>query len=108
MMPFGGDSVETEDKLDNIAIGRYDFPDLYWGNISGTAISLVQSMMQLDPKKRLTAEAALHHEFLEKPELLKRTPTGNDMSGIHSSKFKKTVIGIMATKRMQTFLHIGK
>ncbi len=103
-MPFGGEGVEMGEKLCNVGDGKFEFPEMYWGNISTAAISLVQGLMQLDPNKRLTADAALLHEFIDKPELLKRTSTGNDMSGIHSRKLKKVVVGIITTNKLQMLL----
>lgn len=102
-LPFGR-ARDTDTKLRYVARGRYDFPEEYWGNISDSALSLVSGLMQKDPKKRLTAESALLHDFIDKPELLKRTPTGNDMSGI-SSKFRKAIVTVLTTNKMKMLLN---
>lgn len=98
---------DEDEKIENIMKGRYEFPELQWGNISGTAISLVSSLMQLDPKKRLTAEGALQHEFLAHPDKLRKTPTGNDLSKIHS-KWKKVARALMTASKLGKVLHEKK
>ena len=50
--------------FDQILKGRYDFPSPWWDNISDSAKQLVRAMLTVDPKKRITAEEALHHPWI--------------------------------------------
>eukprot|EP00180_Rhodochaete_pulchella_P001409 Plantae.Rhodophyta-Rhodochaete_pulchella.ctg222.p1 GENE.Plantae.Rhodophyta-Rhodochaete_pulchella.ctg222~~Plantae.Rhodophyta-Rhodochaete_pulchella.ctg222.p1 ORF type:complete len:441 (-),score=60.39 Plantae.Rhodophyta-Rhodochaete_pulchella.ctg222:1132-2454(-) len=99
-MPFyGRDDLEC---LRRIAHGVYSFPMREWRNISPDAVSLVKALLQLDPKKRLTAGACLLHKWLD-TESVPDTPIENDLSGIHSSrrKFRKAVRAVMTIERMK-------
>eukprot|EP00760_Papus_ankaliazontas_P039687 PhM_4_TR9758/c1_g1_i5/m.34491 len=45
------------------------FPDAYWEGISDNAKDLVARLLTLDPTKRINALDALHHPFLEQPDI---------------------------------------
>jgi calcium-dependent protein kinase len=103
-MPFyGRDDAEC---LRRIAAGSYQFPDREWSQISDGAISLVKALLQVDPEKRLTANAALQHQWLADPAELSDAPIPNDLSGIHSSrrKFKKAVMAVATVERMKDLM----
>ncbi len=99
-MPFYGKDDQACLKM--IAIGRYEFPDREWKTISEEAKSLVRGLLQVDPDKRLTADAALHHSWLKDPNALSATPIQNDLSGIHSSrrKFRRAVMAAVTVQRI--------
>lgn len=103
-MPFFG--RDDNECLRRIAVGQYSLPDREWSSISPDAISLVKSLLQLDPEKRLTANAALQHQFLAEPDVLSAEPIANDLSGIHSSrrKFKKAVMAAVTIERMKDIM----
>lgn len=103
-MPFYG--RDDNECLRRIAGGIYDFPDREWAQISDKAKSLVRALLQVDPGKRLTANAALQHEWLAEPSELSDTPIPNDLSGIHSSrrKFKKAVMAAMTVGKMKELM----
>jgi serine/threonine-protein kinase Chk2 len=44
-------------------MGRFDFPSPYWDSISDEALDLIDSMMQVDPKMRITVQDALKHSW---------------------------------------------
>lgn len=103
-MPFfGRNDVEC---LQRTARGTYSFPDREWKDISEDAKSLVKSLLQVSPDKRLTARAALQHRWLSTPEHNSTVLIENDLSGIHSSrrKFKKAVMGILTIQKMESLL----
>ena len=52
--------------FDQILHARYDFPSPWWDNISKEAKDLVRAMLTVDPKKRITAEAAMTHPWIGK------------------------------------------
>lgn len=99
-MPFYGRDDNACLKM--IASGKYHMPPREWSNISSDAISLVKGLLQYDPNKRLTANAALQHKWLQDPTQLSSAPINNDLSGIHSSrrKFKKAVMATMTVGRI--------
>lgn len=99
-MPFYGKDDQACLKM--IAVGKYEFPDREWKTISEEAKSLVRGLLQVDPDKRLTADAALHHNWLKDPNALSATPIQNDLSGIHSSrrKFRRAVMAAVTVQRI--------
>lgn len=84
-MPFFGRN--DAECLKRTAEGKYAFPAREWSRISPEAISLVKALLQVDPSKRLTANAALEHTWLADPDAVADTPI-EDLSGIHSRKRK--------------------
>lgn len=103
-MPFYGRN--DVDCLRRTASGEYSFPDEQWKNISGDAISLVKSLLQVDPEKRLTARAALNHRWLETPEHNSALPIENNLRELHSSrrKLKKVIMGVLTIQKMEGLL----
>ncbi len=99
-MPFYG--RDDQACLRMIAIGKYEFPDREWSRISEDAKSLVRGLLQVDPDKRLTADAALQHRWLADPNAQSSSPIQNDLSNIHSSrrKFRRAVMAAVTTQRM--------
>lgn len=105
-MPFyGKDDIAC---LRMIASGNYSMPPREWGRVSEDAISLVKGLLQLNPDKRLTANAALQHRWLEDPNNLSSSPINNDLRGIHSSrrKFRKAVMATMTVSRINNLAGI--
>lgn len=103
-MPFyGRDDVEC---LRRTADGHFTFPDREWLKISEDAKSLVRALLQVNPEKRLTAKAALQHQWLAVPENLSDTPIHNDLSGIHSSRrrFRKVAMAALLIERMTNLI----
>ena len=47
-----------------IQAGHVDFPSPQWDSVSGDAKSLIRQLLQVDPRKRLDAEAMLHHPWV--------------------------------------------
>ncbi|CDW59503.1 Pkinase domain containing protein [Trichuris trichiura] len=48
-----------------ISEGRYEFRSPEWDEISESAKDLIRKMLQVDPKKRITAKEALAHSFFQ-------------------------------------------
>jgi len=99
-MPFYG---KTDGEcLRRIAMAKYAFPPKQWDNVSDQAQSLVRSLLQQNPDKRLTATAALNHPWLAAPEKQDDTPIDNDLSDLHSSrrKFRKAVNAVITITKL--------
>mmetsp|Transcript_25558 Transcript_25558/g.40957 ORF Transcript_25558/g.40957 Transcript_25558/m.40957 type:complete len:550 (-) Transcript_25558:208-1857(-) len=60
-MPFHGDS---DDQLRDIKRGRFEFKPEHWRNISSAGKQFVQSLLEMDPARRLTAKGALEHTWI--------------------------------------------
>ncbi|KAJ2233097.1 serine/threonine protein kinase [Coemansia sp. RSA 1286] len=61
--PFS-DELSPPPMRDQIIHGIYSFPSPYWDAISEDARELVHRMLQVDPKNRITVDAALAHPWL--------------------------------------------
>jgi len=62
--PFYGESLP--EVFEQIMKAEFDFPDPYWTDISKEAKDLIQKLLVVDAKKRLTATQALKHPWIEK------------------------------------------
>jgi len=60
-MPFSGND---DTQIKNITSGNYKMKPERWSNISAEALNFVKSLLEVDPAKRLTAQAALEHPFI--------------------------------------------
>ena len=52
------------EMFENIEKAAYNFWDPVWETVSGEARSMIQSLLEPDPTKRLTAEEALCHPWM--------------------------------------------
>ena len=55
---------ENEKMFELIKKCQYDFPSPFWDDISSSAKDLISKLLVTDPKKRLSVEEALKHEWL--------------------------------------------
>ncbi|KAK1863095.1 hypothetical protein I4F81_005658 [Pyropia yezoensis] len=78
-LPFDGNNIK--EVLRRVRSGKYEFPEAEWRDISDDAKDLVAGLLELDPKKRLTAHAALQHNWIVSTELSTR-PIRNDRSAL--------------------------
>lgn len=65
--PFGGRT--DKDILAKVAKGEYSLGGEVWKKRSDDAKDLIRGLMCKDPSKRLTAQAALKHKWLERKVL---------------------------------------
>jgi serine/threonine protein kinase len=61
--PFYGEKVP--DIFDKILAAQYDYPSEYWSHISTEATNFIDSLLQLNAAKRMTAKQALEHPWLK-------------------------------------------
>lgn len=56
--PFNSSGRENDDEQmrENILGGKYEFDPLYWNGISDEAISLIRTMLIVDPKERINSD----------------------------------------------------
>jgi calcium-dependent protein kinase len=97
-MPFyGSDRM----MMHNIEMGRYRINSKKWTTISAPAIDFVQSLLEVDPEKRLTAHAALEHrwivERIQKPSIEIDNCVVDALRHFsHASKFQRCCFEMMA------------
>jgi len=64
-MPFSGSEKQ---QTDNISSGTIRFKPERWNTVSPIAMEFTKALLQVDPKKRLTAEQALEHPWIAQRE----------------------------------------
>jgi len=93
--------------IDKILRCRYDFYAPIWEEISNDAKHFVGSLIKIDPKQRLSAKAALKHNWLRKQyKLSDRRPDESLMENVGdtlmdydtTTKFKKISLLVLAHK----------
>lgn len=89
--------------------GDYEFHHDYWSGVSDEAKQLIQGLLTVDPKLRLTVDQALAHPWLGKAEeLLASTDLQSNLKVlkkyIATRKLKKSVQAIIAVNRMSRLL----
>ena len=65
--PFNGSS--EEEIMGKIKEGSFDMTKYPWGVISEDAKDLIHGLLQVNPKKRLTAKQALHHKWFQNEKI---------------------------------------
>lgn len=97
--------------VDKIMRAKYDMSEKRWAGISEEAMDIVQKLIMLDPKQRLTATAALQHFWLSEEfrPILPQTDDKLDKQVVKNmiaygaqSKLKKVAMNIVAYKSQST------
>merc|ERR1712083_331462 len=99
--------------FDQILHARYDFPSPWWDTICKGAKDLVMKMLEIDPKKRLTAAQVRQHPWVvsclggtvgdnKLPETIDALRKYNA-----SRKLKKAARGIMAANKLKVLQAAG-
>lgn len=78
-LPFDGNNIK--EVLRRVRAGRYTFPAEEWDDMSDEAKDFIRGLLELDPKKRLTAREALAHPWLTSTTISERAIT-NDRSAL--------------------------
>mmetsp|Transcript_137680 Transcript_137680/g.253211 ORF Transcript_137680/g.253211 Transcript_137680/m.253211 type:complete len:549 (+) Transcript_137680:153-1799(+) len=99
-MPFSGSEYE---QMTNIRRGSYVMKTARWGDVGVDAKSFTEALLQVDPKKRLTAESALNHPFIASWNFEKTAASYMDRSVVaalrdygHQSRFRRVACEMMA------------
>jgi serine/threonine protein kinase len=95
--PFRG-KTETE-VLKNVRYGNCKFRTKFWNGVSADAISLVKSMMTVDPEERPTSAAALQAPWIT----MDRYVLSNDLMG-NVAEIKKEVLASMPSTGFKTVI----
>ncbi|GMI12030.1 hypothetical protein TrRE_jg8954 [Triparma retinervis] len=83
-MPFSG--RKRRHVIDKIMRCNYNFGNERWKKINGTAKDFIRGMIEMDPKKRWSADQALESNWLKKEfDLATRRPSMDVMDNVASS-----------------------
>ena len=61
--PFAGEN--DKEIMDRVATGKYDLQASPFNKVSKNCLDLIQKLLAMDPKKRLSAQEALNHPWLK-------------------------------------------
>eukprot|EP00183_Erythrolobus_madagascarensis_P006183 CAMPEP_0185845564 /NCGR_PEP_ID=MMETSP1354-20130828/1494_1 /TAXON_ID=708628 /ORGANISM="Erythrolobus madagascarensis, Strain CCMP3276" /LENGTH=537 /DNA_ID=CAMNT_0028545551 /DNA_START=435 /DNA_END=2048 /DNA_ORIENTATION=+ len=92
-LPFDGNNIR--DVLKRVKQGTFTFPDKEWSEISDSVKDLICGLLTLDPKRRLTCEQALLHDWITSVETNPNTIIQNNRSEL-TSEARKTKMTSMA------------
>ena len=62
-LPFVG--LNQRELFRNIVMGKYEFDDDHWEDVSTDAKAFVSRLLVVDPSKRMTAESASKHLWMQ-------------------------------------------
>ena len=90
--PFAGEN--DKEIMDRVATGKYDLQASPFNKVSKHCIDLIQKLLTMDPKKRLSAQEALNHPWFK----------DNRSKGLYNqikdeSTLKKLIANLKAYKR---------
>lgn len=100
-LPFAG--VTTNEYFNNVRAGNVKFPPSLWKGISQSAQNLVRGLLNTDPYKRLTAFAALQHNWIVGNSEFCKNAIRRDRSNLHSKnrRLQKARASVIAVAMMQ-------
>lgn len=101
--PFEEQSQEV--LFRKIRAGSYVFHEEFWGPVSEDAKDLIRCLLNIDPKKRLTATTALQHPWMTmSDDWLANQDLGVNLTELKrfnaKRKFKAAVKTVIATQKM--------
>ncbi len=84
-LPFPGRN--RDEYFQNVSLGKPLFPPSLWKGISRDALYLVKGLLNVDPKKRLTALGAMNHNWIASAdEYALGVAIRRNRSNLHSSR----------------------
>jgi serine/threonine protein kinase len=99
--PF--DEPDLCTQYERIAKADYDFDEEYWGHASEEARDFIRKLIVVDPKERMTAEAAVADEWITSEQLEDRdlNATKQRLKRFNMRrKFKSAGMTVVASQRM--------
>ncbi|KNC46360.1 CAMK/CAMK1 protein kinase [Thecamonas trahens ATCC 50062] len=100
--PFYDENLSV--LFDQIMSGQFDYPSPYWDHVSDEAKDLIEALLTVNPKTRLTAAEALDHEWLA-VDAPHTTSTGSQEAIIrYKQEFKKAILARLAVHKFASSL----
>ncbi|KAL7537450.1 hypothetical protein ACHAXR_007827 [Thalassiosira sp. AJA248-18] len=98
-------NAQQRKQFESIKIGEFKFIDKYWGKVTDEAKSLIKSLLCVDPQKRISAEDAMDHPWMQiDPQRLRRSSLFSSIENMrefqYKRKFKSAVQSVMFLNRM--------
>lgn len=102
----GNGANHTAKLFDLIISGTFEFMSPYWDHISPSAKDLISRLLQVDPKKRLTAKQVMQHPFVRGTTASSKKLPAIERLSRHNArrKFKAAVQAVIASLRLQRAL----
>jgi len=97
-MPFSGTEME---QMQSISAGHYVMKSERWDTIGEQAKSFTKALLKVDPKERLTADAALDHPFIANQRFDEKNRVDHAVVAAlrdygHQSRFRRVCCSMMA------------
>jgi len=93
---------ELPKLFEQIMHAQYDFPSPWWDMITAEGKQLVQELLVIDPKKRLTAEQVIAHPFMKKATDRVLQDAQKTLKKYQANrKLRKAALGIIAQRRLE-------
>ncbi|PWN25928.1 Pkinase-domain-containing protein [Jaminaea rosea] len=86
--------------------GRIDFHDRYWKNISQEAKDFVKACLTVEPGKRITADEAMNHAWMQEPPTSEEAGKHDISVGLRENyrkRWKTAINAVRASTKFRTF-----
>uniref|UniRef100_A0A0G4HAB5 Calcium-dependent protein kinase 1 n=1 Tax=Chromera velia CCMP2878 TaxID=1169474 RepID=A0A0G4HAB5_9ALVE len=94
--PFGGQS--DNEILQKVLVGKYRMDGPEWKNVDRRAKDLIKQMLTYDPEKRISAEAALQHPWIQE---VSRQQKGGAVTSSQMKNALSNLKGFQQSQAMQ-------
>lgn len=104
-LPF--DSAQTRTLYLKIKNGDYEFKKTFWKDVSNDAKNLIQGLLTVDAKKRITSKQALKHKWInKKSEKLEKSDLGANLEEFKKfnvkRKFRGAVKALIVARKLES------
>jgi calcium-dependent protein kinase len=93
--PFEGKTPKQ--MVAKVLLGKYDFEDPVWNDISEAAKQFIRDLLVVEPKDRMTAGIAKQHPWLVEHERKRRMKSPSDVDESFKEKVRENIVRYAAT-----------
>jgi len=100
-------SEDDDEVFDQILEGKFEYPSPHWDSVSASAKDLINKLLVLDPKKRMTAADALKHPWVKGHEVSADTLSSaiTELKKFNAKrKWKGAILATVAMNRLSAKL----
>jgi len=100
-------NADQSKQFDNIKKGQYKFIDKYWGTVTDEAKSLINSLLCVDPRERISAEDAMKHPWMQiDAKRLRRSSLFNSIENLRELNYKRKMkSAVQSVRSFFPFIH---